>query len=85
MGINIPTRDELVANKYPSMEELAAYFGADSLAYLSLDGLVSAVKEGAATTDPDAAHCTGTLAHVGRIKQGCLKEGQDIASSTTHS
>lgn len=68
MGINIPTRDELVANKYPSMEELAAYFGADSLAYLSLDGLVSAVKEGASTADPNAAHCTGMSAHVERRK-----------------
>jgi len=60
MGINIPTRSELIANQKP-LEELAAYFGADSLAYLSLDGLKGAVLQDAKSDDPDGpAHCTGT-------------------------
>ena len=59
MGINIPTRDELVANKYTDMKELAAYFGADSLAYLSIEGLVTAVNEGAIKDGKNTGHCTG--------------------------
>lgn len=46
MGINIPNPKELVANKM-SVKEIADMIGADSLAYLSLDGLVSSVKKGA--------------------------------------
>jgi amidophosphoribosyltransferase len=61
MGINIPTRGELIANQKP-LEELAAYFGADSLAYLSLPGLKGAVQQNAKSDDPDGpAHCTGSL------------------------
>lgn len=43
MGINIPTREELIANKL-NAEQLAKYVGADSLAYLSVEGLVKAVS-----------------------------------------
>ncbi|XP_055356571.1 amidophosphoribosyltransferase-like [Paramacrobiotus metropolitanus] len=46
MGIAIPTREELIANQI-SMEELPKYFGADSVAYLSIDGLIETVQEGA--------------------------------------
>eukprot|EP00045_Choanoeca_perplexa_P012050 m.130033 g.130033 ORF g.130033 m.130033 type:complete len:222 (+) comp15867_c0_seq10:1064-1729(+) len=61
MGINIPTRSELIANKKP-LEELADYFGADSLAYLSLDGLKGAVQQDAKSDDPEGpAHCTACL------------------------
>ncbi len=38
-GIDFSTREELLANKYPSMEEIARYIGADSIGYLSVDGL----------------------------------------------
>jgi len=43
MGINIPTREELIANKLDSVK-LANYVGADSLTYLSVEGLVEAVR-----------------------------------------
>lgn len=43
MGINIPTREELIANKL-NAEQLARHVGADSLAYLSVEGLVKAVQ-----------------------------------------
>jgi amidophosphoribosyltransferase len=45
MGINIPTRDELIANRL-NLQQLASHIGADSVVYLSIDGLVKAVGEG---------------------------------------
>ncbi|ELK03686.1 Amidophosphoribosyltransferase [Pteropus alecto] len=43
MGINIPTKEELIANK-PEFEHLAEYLGANSVVYLSVEGLVSSVQ-----------------------------------------
>lgn len=37
MGINIPSREELIANQV-AMEDLAKHFGADSIQYLSIEG-----------------------------------------------
>ncbi|KAM5289596.1 LOW QUALITY PROTEIN: amidophosphoribosyltransferase-like [Glossophaga mutica] len=45
MGINIPTKEEFIANK-PEFEQLAEYLGANSVVYLSIEGLVSSVQEG---------------------------------------
>ncbi|KAM3939450.1 amidophosphoribosyltransferase [Leptodactylus fuscus] len=45
MGINIPTKEELIANR-PEFSDLARYLGANSVVYLSVDGLTSAVREG---------------------------------------
>ncbi|XP_069487704.1 amidophosphoribosyltransferase isoform X2 [Ambystoma mexicanum] len=45
MGINIPTKEELIANK-PEFEDLAGYIGANSVVYLSVEGLTSAVRQG---------------------------------------
>ena len=44
-GIDMPTRGELIASDLPS-DEIAAYIGADSLAYLSLEALVAAARQG---------------------------------------
>ena len=41
-GIDMPTRRELIASRH-SVEEIRSYVGADSLAYLSLDGLRSSL------------------------------------------
>jgi amidophosphoribosyltransferase len=41
-GIDTPTRSELIASSHSS-EEIRRYLNADTLAYLSLDGLVDAV------------------------------------------
>lgn len=57
MGINIPTRSELIANQYP-LEELASVFGADSVKYLSLEGLKSAVQNPEQPVG-ERGHCTG--------------------------
>ena len=44
MGINIPTKEELIANK-PEFGHIADYLGANSVVYLSVEGLVSSVQE----------------------------------------
>lgn len=56
MGINIPDTKELVANKF-SVEQIAKMIGADSLAYLSLDGLVTSIKQGAWRASFDKNGC----------------------------
>ena len=45
MGINIPTKEELIANRM-NADQLAKELGADSLVYLSLEGLLNAVQVG---------------------------------------
>ncbi|TMS20138.1 Amidophosphoribosyltransferase [Larimichthys crocea] len=72
MGINIPTKEELIANK-PEFQDIAGYIGADSVQYLTVEGLVSAVQEGIASLQKDkmisssntsggrVGHCTACL------------------------
>ena len=50
-GIDFPSRTELVAAQH-SMEEVRTYIGADSLAYVSLEGLLSAFEH-------PGDYCTG--------------------------
>jgi len=42
-GIDTPDRDKLLANKYPSHDEMRRFIGCDSLEFLSIDGLYRAV------------------------------------------
>ncbi|HTL70073.1 MAG TPA: amidophosphoribosyltransferase [Candidatus Eisenbacteria bacterium] len=42
-GIDFPTREELIANRY-TKEEMLKYFDCDSLGYLSLEGMLSCVS-----------------------------------------
>ena len=44
-GIDTPTREELIAANF-TVDEIAAKLGADTLAYLSLDGMLGAVPKG---------------------------------------
>ncbi|KAF4524982.1 hypothetical protein B566_EDAN011910 [Ephemera danica] len=61
MGINIPTSEELIANKLSPIL-LAKHVGADSLSYLSVDGLVQAVRHRIADKEnPAIGHCTACL------------------------
>ncbi|XP_030759102.1 amidophosphoribosyltransferase-like [Sitophilus oryzae] len=61
MGINIPTREELIANKLNS-RELAKHVGADSLEYLSVEGLIRAVRSDLKTKSTSkVGHCTACL------------------------
>jgi len=43
-GIDFPTRKELIANRL-SCDEICKFIGADSLGYLSLDGLLKAIRQ----------------------------------------
>lgn len=47
-GIDFPTRTELIAASH-SVAEIASFLGVDSLGYLSLEGLLSAVQGGASS------------------------------------
>lgn len=61
MGINIPTKNELIANRMNS-DELAKHLGATSLVYLSIDGLKAAVQKGIVNhTGNKDGHCTACL------------------------
>lgn len=61
MGINIPTREELIANKLDSVK-LAKHVGADSLSYLSVEGLVEAVRYRMDNRESNyIGHCTACL------------------------
>jgi amidophosphoribosyltransferase len=59
-GIDTPTREELIAAKN-TVPEIASFLGADSLGYLSLEGLVESVREveGAASGEkpPRDSYC----------------------------
>jgi len=43
-GVDTPTKEELIASRL-STEEIAKYIEADSLAYLSIDSIVKAIKD----------------------------------------
>jgi amidophosphoribosyltransferase len=47
-GINMPTREELIASSH-SVEDIREYIKADSLAYLSLEGMLGALSGEAAS------------------------------------
>ncbi|HWO17734.1 MAG TPA: amidophosphoribosyltransferase [Kofleriaceae bacterium] len=57
-GINTPTRSELVAASH-TIDEIARYVTCDSLAYLSHDGMMTAVRGEAAGTGYCSACFTG--------------------------
>ncbi|ESO10153.1 hypothetical protein HELRODRAFT_109477 [Helobdella robusta] len=62
MGINIPTTNELIANKC-SADELAKHIGADSVKYISLKGLEDSVRP-EKRQDYDGGYCTACLSNV---------------------
>jgi amidophosphoribosyltransferase len=64
-GIDFPSRDELVAAKH-ELEEIRRFVGADSIAYLSLEGLRSMVER------PED-HCTGCFSGQYPVE---VREGQ---------
>lgn len=63
MGINIPTKQELIGNRM-NPQELAEHVGADSLEYLSVEGLVRAVRTNMKSKTKNKSsigHCTACL------------------------
>jgi amidophosphoribosyltransferase len=59
-GIDTPTRSELIASSH-SVSEIGKYLAADSIGYVSLAGLVTAVdkveQDTLGSETPDAGHC----------------------------
>lgn len=60
MGINIPSMKELIAAE-KSIEEISEKLGADSVKYLTIDGLKAAVQNGLRSTKTSVGHCTACL------------------------
>ena len=76
-GINIPRESELIAaNK--TIEEIRKDFAADSVEYLSVDGLKEAVRGEQTTT-----HCTGCLTGEYPLPPDTI-DIEDIATKITH-
>ncbi|XP_072383061.1 amidophosphoribosyltransferase-like [Diabrotica undecimpunctata] len=61
MGINIPTREELIMNKLKNTTQFAEQVDADSIEYLSVDGLVTAVRKEIYVPNRKTGHCTACL------------------------
>lgn len=75
-GMDFPSREELIANHFESNEEeIAEYLGADSLRYLSLEGLHAAVPH-ADTIDYCDACFTGNYPIP--IEDELQKDGLDV-------
>jgi len=69
-GVDTPTQKQLIAaNK--TIEEIAEFIGADSLAYLSLDGLKQACAEGVNTT-----YCTAC--YTGNYPTETISNGKQL-------
>ncbi len=72
-GIDFPSRKELIANRY-SMKKIAGYLDVDSLGYLSLQGMLRAVRL------PSARYCVACFngdykVPVGRVGKHALEKG----------
>jgi amidophosphoribosyltransferase len=52
-GMDFPSREELIANHFATDDDIAKELGADSLKYLSVEGLMDAVHNG-----PGTGYCT---------------------------
>lgn len=72
-GMDFPSHEELFANQFDSPEEMAAWLGADSLAYLSPDGLMEAVQ---AANESPRGYCTAcfTARYPVPVEMGVTKE-----------
>jgi len=57
MGVDMATKKELIANRM-SVDEIARHINADSVQYLSLQGMLSVVHEGASHANGEPGHCS---------------------------
>lgn len=53
-GMDFPSKDELFANQFAAVDDMAEWLGVESLAYLSVDGLDKAVR---AANDSPLGYC----------------------------
>ncbi len=75
-GMDFPSHDELIANRSGSVEETAEWLGADSLAYLSVEGMMQAVEE---AHEDSSNYCNAcfTKNYPVPVELGVLKEEND--------
>ncbi len=59
-GVDIGTYEELIATHMSTVEAICAYIGADSLEYLSHDGMLAAVREGVESPEK-SGHCSACM------------------------
>ncbi len=72
-GMDFPTEGELLANQHHGdVDETAQWLGADSLAYLTVDGMMSAVRE--ATTAEGFCNACFTTNYPVPVERGVEKE-----------
>ncbi len=50
-GMDFPSREELLMNQFEDADEIARWLGVDSLAYLSIDGMMQAVNKANASCE----------------------------------
>ena len=71
--MDFPTEGELLANQHDGdVEETAQWLGADSLAYLTVEGMMSAVRE--ATTTKGFCNACFTQHYPVPVERGVEKE-----------
>ncbi len=73
MGVDMPTRGELIAGR-KSVEEIHRHVGADSLAYLSLEGMMKVVLE---LQQADPGHCHACFSGRYPVEVDHLESGED--------
>ncbi|HEX8298994.1 MAG TPA: amidophosphoribosyltransferase [Rubricoccaceae bacterium] len=75
-GMDFPSREELAANAFPSVEAIADWLGVDSLGYLSVDGMMDAVE---AAHDSRERYCHACFSGAYPVPVGdeALKEAYD--------
>ena len=72
------SHDELMANQFDSTEEMGRWLGVDSLAYLTVDGLMTAVRT--ANEDNKLGYCNAcfTANYPTPIEMGVTKEENEM-------
>jgi amidophosphoribosyltransferase len=80
MGISIGTYEELVAHTFETVDQVCAFIGADSLAYLSLDGMMAAVRG----DDPDSLHLKPTAVGAHAILADATHSDEDHGARSGH-
>ena len=75
-GMDFPSREELAANTFPTVEAIADWLGVDTLGYLSVGGMLDAVE---AAHDARERYCHACFSGVYPVPVGdeALKEAYD--------
>ncbi|MEZ4699388.1 MAG: amidophosphoribosyltransferase [Rhodothermales bacterium] len=59
-GMDFPSQEELFANQFDDMDSMASWLGVDSLAYLSVEGMMTAVQQAHSTSQGYCNACFTT-------------------------